>query len=85
MGQLHEIPIMDFSCEWVSGQNKNVIMTQPPYSQGLAPADFFLFSKLTTPIKEKRFATIEQIKDKAVGGTIKRVSEVFQGLEKTLA
>ena len=30
----------------------------------LAPADFFLFPKLKTPMKGKRFATIEEIKGK---------------------
>ena len=46
----------------VFGQKtKTVIMPQPPYSQDLAPADFFLFPKVETP-KEKRFATIEEIK-----------------------
>ena len=37
----------------------------------------------------KRFATIEEMKEKSketlVGDTKKRVSEVFRGLEKTLA
>ena len=44
-------------------KNKNVIMTQPPYSPDLKPGDFFLFPKLKTPIKGKRFATIEEIKE----------------------
>ena len=30
---------------------KTAIMTQPPYSPDLAPADFFLFPKLKTPMK----------------------------------
>ena len=42
-------------------KNKTVIMPQPPYSPDLAPADFLLFAKLKTPIKGKRFATIEEI------------------------
>ena len=45
-------------------KNKTVIMTQPPYSADLAPDGFFLFSKLKTPMKGKRFATIEEIKEK---------------------
>ena len=43
-------------------KNKTVIMPQPPYSPDLATADFFLFLKLKTPMKGKRFATIEEIK-----------------------
>ncbi|KAA1414165.1 hypothetical protein F0U44_22385, partial [Nocardioides humilatus] len=46
-------------------KNKTVIMPQPPYSPHLAPADFFLFPKLKTPMKGKRFATIEAIKEKS--------------------
>ena len=51
-------------------ENKTVIMPQPPYSPDLAPADFFLYPKIETG---------------AVGDTKKRFSEVFRGLEKTLA
>ena len=49
----------------VLAKNKTVIMSQPLYSADLAPADFFLFPKLKTPIKGKRFATIEEIKEKS--------------------
>ena len=69
-------------------KNKNGIMLQPAYSPDLAPAYFLLFPKLKTPMKGKRFATIEEIKNietGAVGDTKKRVSEVFLELEKTLA
>ena len=46
-------------------KNKTVIMPQPPYSLDLASAVFFLFSKLKTLMKGKRFATIEKIKEKS--------------------
>ena len=46
-------------------ENKTVIMPQPPNSPELASADFFLFPKLKTPMELKRFATIEEIKDKS--------------------
>ena len=42
-------------------KNKTAIIPQPPYS----PADFFLFPKLKTPMKEKRFARIREIKEKS--------------------
>ena len=45
-------------------KNKTVIH-QPPYSSDLASVDFFLFAKLKTPMKRKRFATIEKIKKKS--------------------
>ena len=43
-------------------KNKTVIMPQPTYSPDLAPADFFLFPKLKTPMKGKRFSMIKEIK-----------------------
>ena len=66
-------------------------MPQSLYSPDLVTADFFLFPKLKTPIKEKRFTTIEEIRDKrkietgALGDTKKPVSKVFRGWEKMLA
>ena len=61
-------------------------MPQPPYSPDLATADFFLFPKLKLQMKGKRFATIEEIKEKSstgnAGDTKKHVSEVLRGLEK---
>ena len=51
-------------------------------------ADLFYLIKLKTPMKRKRFATIEKIKEKvetgAVGDTKKCISGVFRVLEKTL-
>ena len=40
-------------------------MLQPPYSPDLVPAEFFLSPKLNAPMKVKRFATIEEIKEKS--------------------
>ena len=41
-------------------------MPQPPNSLDLDSIDFFLFPKLETPMKGKRFATIkEEIKEKS--------------------
>ena len=51
-------------------KEKTVIMPQPPYSQDLTPADFILFPQLKTPMKGKRFATIEEIKEKIETGAI---------------
>ena len=47
-------------CEFLA-KNNTVIMPQSPYSPNLAPADFFLFPKVKTPMKEKHLATIEEI------------------------
>ena len=40
-------------------------MPQQPYSTDLALVDIFLLPKLKTPMKGKRFATIEEIKEKS--------------------
>jgi hypothetical protein len=38
----------------------------PSYSLDLAPADFFLFPKLKTTLKGRRFQTIEEIQENAL-------------------
>jgi [histone H3]-lysine36 N-dimethyltransferase SETMAR len=35
---------------------------QPPYSPDLAPCDFWLFQKLKTPLKGRRFQSVDEIK-----------------------
>jgi len=37
-----------------------------PYSLDLAPADFFLFPKLKTTLKGRRFQTIEEIQENTI-------------------
>ena len=46
--------------EFLSKDSINII-EQPPYSPDMAPADFFLFSKLKLPLRDTRF---QSIKDK---------------------
>jgi len=50
----------------------------PPYSPDLAPADFFLFPKLKTTLKERRFQTIEEIKENVVRELLAVTVSVFQ-------
>jgi len=38
----------------------------PPYSPDLVPAEFFLFPKLKTTLKGRRFQTIEKIQENAI-------------------
>ena len=59
-------------------ENKTVIMPQPPYSPDLAPADFFLFSKLKTAMKRKCFATMEEIKEKSKQKLLTLTKSAFQ-------
>ena len=44
----------------------SVCRIQPPYSPNLAPADFFLFPKLKSTLKGRRFHTIEEIKENSL-------------------
>jgi len=40
-------------------------VSQPPYSPDLAPCDFWLFPKLKSPLKGRRFQTVDEIKENA--------------------
>ena len=42
-------------------------VTQPPYSANLALCDFWLFPKLKSPLKGKRFQTISEIQANMMG------------------
>ena len=46
----------------LSGKNQTSVMPHPPYSPDLAPAEFFLFSKLKTTLKGRRFKTTEEFR-----------------------
>ena len=54
------MPVLEFL-----DKNKTIIMPQPPYLLDLAPTHFILLTKLKTPMKGKRLATIEKIKEKS--------------------
>ena len=42
-------------------------VTQPPYSPDLAPCNFWLFPKLKSPLKGKRFQTVDKIQENTTG------------------
>ena len=42
-------------------------VTQPPYSPDLAPCDFWLYLKLRSPLKGKRFQTVNEIQKNSKG------------------
>lgn len=44
-------------------KHATTVVPQPPYSPDLAPADFFLFKKLKSILKGRRFQTIKEIKE----------------------
>jgi len=43
-------------------KHATTVLPQPPYSQDLAPADVFMFPKLKSTLKGRRFESIEAIK-----------------------
>jgi len=47
-------------------KHQTSVVPHPPYSPDLAPADLFLFPKLKTTLKGRRFQTIEEIKENAI-------------------
>ena len=59
-------------------RNKTVIMPQPPHSPDLAPAGFFLFPRLKTPTKGKRFARVEERKEKSIKELLAVPQSAFQ-------
>ena len=42
-------------------------VTQPPYRPYLVPCDFWLFPKLKSPLKGKKFQTIDEIEENTMG------------------
>jgi len=47
-------------------KHQKSVVPHPPYSPDLAPADFFLFPKLKTTSKGRRFQTVKEIQENAV-------------------
>ena len=42
-------------------------VTQPPYIPDMVPCDFWLFPKLKSPLKQRRFQTTYEIQEKMMG------------------
>jgi len=47
-------------------KHQTAVLSHPPYSPDLAPADFFLFPKLKSTLKGRRFQTMEEIQENAI-------------------
>jgi hypothetical protein len=56
-------------------------LPHPPYSPNLAPADFFLFPKLKTTLKGRRFQTTEEVQENTITGSA--FQEAFQQWKKS--
>jgi len=50
----------------LSGKTSDIRCVHPSYSPDLAPAEFFLFPKLKTTLKGRRFQTTEEIQENAI-------------------
>jgi transposase len=62
-------------------KNETTVVPQPPYSPDLAPADFFLFPKLKSTLKGRRFNTFDEIQKKSKNGLF-AISKAFQSWQK---
>ena len=51
----------------IFGEISNHPGVAAPYSPDLVPCDFWLFPKLTSPLKGKRFQTIGEIQENTIG------------------
>ena len=47
-------------------KQETIVVPQPPYYPDLAPADFFLFPKLKSTLKGRRFQMEEEIKENSL-------------------
>jgi len=69
-------------------KQETIVVPQPPYSPDLAPADFFLFKKLKSTLKGRRFQTIEEIKENSLQDLRaipqNTFQDAFQNWKKTL-
>jgi len=67
-------------------KHQTSVVPHPPYSPDLAPVDLFLFPKLKTTLKRRRFSTIEEIQENAIRElraiTESAFQEAFQQWEK---
>jgi len=54
------------------------VVPHPPCSPDLAPADYFLFPKIKTTLKGRRFQTIEEIQENAIRELRATTESAFQ-------
>jgi len=59
-------------------KNEMTVVPQSPYSPDLAPGDFFLFPKLKSTLKGRRFNTINEIQKNSTNELFSIPKEAFQ-------
>jgi hypothetical protein len=62
----------------VCAKNEMIVVLQPPYSTYLAPADFFMFPKLKSTLKGRRFDTTDEIQKNLMNELFAIPKEAFQ-------
>jgi transposase len=65
-------------------KHATTVLPQPPYSPDLTPADFFLFPKLKSTLKGRRFESIEAIKTNSLAHLRSIPKTAFQECFRTL-
>jgi len=55
------VPIREFFTK-----HEATVVPQSPYSPDLTPAEFFLFPKLKSSLKDRRFQTVEEIEESSI-------------------
>jgi transposase len=63
-------------------KHETTVIPQPPYSPDLAPADFFLFPKLKSSLKGRRFQTVEETEENSTGDLRAIPQNTFQNWKK---
>jgi transposase len=59
-------------------KQETIVVPRPPYSPDLAPVDFFLFPKLKSTLKVRRFQTVEEIKENSLQDLRAILQNTFQ-------
>ena len=69
-------------------KHQTTVVPQLPYSPDLAPGDFFLFPKLKSSLKGRRFQTVEGIEENSIRDLRaipqNTFQDAFQNWKKTL-
>jgi transposase len=68
----------------ILAKHATTVLPQPPYSPDLAPADFFLFPKLKSTLKGRRFESIEAIRTNSLAHLRSIPKTAFQECFRTL-
>ena len=63
-------------------KHEMTVVPQPPYSPDLTPVYFFLFPKLKSSLKGRRFQTVEDIEDNLIKDPRAIPQNTFQNWEK---